>query len=331
MAFFGGSTRAYTSTIGHKTGVFQPVTGQAVVVQTTAADDDHAAVMYRASQKKDNPGSRFPVPEKEIVSRVESHTICFKKKGKKPRNARGAACDLPVFSALNGMSKREILDTIESVGVVQTPVNPNDKTKPIGFRTNATRIGGTVSTINTGNEPIEANVPVYWDVPHRDKVREDKMNEVTESECGQIKGHPQGIIYAATRAYKAEKLSDSLVEATIRHFETNNNDITDNYLTANREVKKQAVYGVSNNAGNIALDPARCAAAIGKLTTPVGVQNLKRRFAAAIESRNRIIGWSLNCEFYVFFVTCSRLIHAPLTETHADAAPGEQLDLILKK
>ncbi len=311
MAFFGSSTRAYTSTIGHKTGVFQPVTGQAVVVQTTAADDDHAAVMYRASQGKENAGSRFPVPEKDIVSRVESHTICFKKKGRKPRNARGAACDLPVFSALNGMSKREILDTIQSVGIVQTPVNPNDKTKPVGFRTNATRIGGTVSTINTGNEPIEANVPVYWDVPHRDKVREDKMNEVTESECGQIKGHPQGIIYAATRAYKAEKLSDSLVEATIRHLETDNNDLTDNYLTAGREVQKQAVYGASNNVGaDIASVDARCAGAIAKLTTAEGLQNLKRRFAAAIESRNRIIGWSLNCEwmFSFLFVTCLRLV-----------------------
>ena len=134
MAFYGQSsnfTRAYTSTIGQKTGVFQPVTGQAVVVQTTAADDDHAATMFRKSQRSDSrKGTRFPMPEKDIVSRVESHTICFKKKGKKPRNARGAACDLPVFSALNGMSRREILETIESVGIVQTPVNPS-KTKSL--------------------------------------------------------------------------------------------------------------------------------------------------------------------------------------------------------
>ena len=129
MSFFGASTshsRAYTTTIGQKTGVFQPVTGQAVVVQTTAADDDHAATMFRKSQKNDSKkGTRFPVPEKDIVSRVESHTICFKKKGRKPRNARGAACDLPVFSALNGMSRQEILETIEAVGIVQTPVNPS--------------------------------------------------------------------------------------------------------------------------------------------------------------------------------------------------------------
>lgn len=309
MAFYGSSSRAYTTSIGHKTGVFQPVTGQAVVVQTTAADDDHAQDMFRRSQHKDKyPGRRFPVPEKEIVSRVESHTICFKKKGKKNRNARGAACDLPVFSALNGMSRKEILETIESVGIVQTPVNPNDKTKPVGFRTNATRIGGTVSTINTGSDPIEANVPVYWDLPHRDKVKDDMMNEATESECGQIKGHPQGIIYAATRAYKSEDLGDKLVEATMRFFETNDKDVTQRFIDTDRESKFSNQYGPATNAGDIISNGGRSQDAMKKLTRSKDIMDLKRRFMAAIEARNRIIGWSLNY-----------------------AAPGEQLDLILKK
>lgn len=315
MAFYGTSTshsRAYTSTIGQKTGVFQPVTGQAVVVQTTAADDDHAADMFRKSQKNNGrKGTRFPMPEKDIVSRVESHTICFKKKGKKPRNARGAACDLPVFSALNGMNRREILETIEAVGIVQTPVNPNDKTKPVGFRTNATRIGGTVSTINTGSEPIEANVPVYWDVPHREKVRTDKMDECDVSECGQIKGHPQGIIYAATRPYKSEKLADALVEATLRHIECDANDVTEKYMDESREAAKVGKYGASGTPGNYIGDAANAVDLQNKFAganASAQLTLLKRRFQAAIESRNRIIGWSLNY-----------------------AAPGEQLDLILKK
>ena len=164
-----------------------------------------------------------------------------------------------------------------------------------------------MSTINTGSEPIEANVPVYWDVPHREKVRTDKMDECDASECGPIKGHPQGIIYAATRAYKSEKLSDALVEATLRHIETNDTDNTKEYLDQDRQSSKIGKYGAAlNNGAN--LPDADIANKFRGPNKAKQLANLKRRFQAAIESRNRIIGWSLNY-----------------------AAPGEQLDLILKK
>ncbi len=179
----------------------------------------------------------------------------------------------------------------------------DDKTKPVGFRTNATRIGGTVSTINTGSDPIEANVPVYWDVPHRNKVREDKMDECDVSECGQLKGHPQGIIYAATRPYKAENMADALVEATLRHIETDEFDTTEYYFDNSRKDRVEAKYGPANNAGVIPQKTVK-----DRFDGPDKLMQLKRRFTATIESRNRIIGWSLNY-----------------------AAPGEQLDLILKK
>lgn len=164
-----------------------------------------------------------------------------------------------------------------------------------------------MSTINTGSEPIEANVPVYWDVPHREKVRTDKMDECDVSECGQIKGHPQGIIYAATRAYKSEKLADALVEATLRHIETNETDNTVEYLDPEREARKSGKYGAAITRGG-ALPEGNIANKFRGANKAKQLANLKRRFQAAIESRNRIIGWSLNY-----------------------AAPGEQLDLILKK
>ena len=164
-----------------------------------------------------------------------------------------------------------------------------------------------MSTINTGSDPIEANVPVYWDLPHRDKVKDDMMNEATESECGQIKGHPQGIIYAATRAYKSEDLGDKLVEATMRFFETNDKDITVSYLNNDRLQKFSNQYGPPTEA-NLSGSANLCQNAMQRLENAKGLMQLKRRFMSAIEARNRIIGWSLNY-----------------------AAPGEQLDLILKK
>lgn len=76
----------------------------------------------------------------------------------------------------------------------------NDKTKPTGFHTNATRIGGTVSLINTGGADIFANNPVYWDAPKKDGG----------TECGPIKGHPDGIIYPAIRQLTMEDEVDAI-------------------------------------------------------------------------------------------------------------------------
>ena len=133
------------------------------------------------------------------------------------------------------------------------------------------------------------------------------MDECDTSECGQIKGHPAGIVYAATRAYKSEKLADALVEATLRHIETNDTDNTVNYLDADREARKSGKYGPALTSGVILPEP-NIANKFRGANKAKELANLKRRFQAAIESRNRIIGWSLNY-----------------------AAPGEQLDLILKK
>lgn len=55
------------------------------------------------------------------------------------------------------------------------------------------RIGGTVSLINTGDKDIYANMPVYWDVPN------GNATDQKHSACGQIKGHPEGIIYPSTK------------------------------------------------------------------------------------------------------------------------------------
>lgn len=59
-----------------------------------------------------------------------------------------------------------------------------------------------MSLINTGPDTIPANVPVYWDAPPED---------VKESECGSIRGHPEGAVYPSTRA-----LTTSTEEAIIR-------------------------------------------------------------------------------------------------------------------
>ena len=187
----------------------------------------------KTEQKKD----RYPLRgnDKDLISRVESHCIALKKKRSRERYFKGSGCNLKIFTGLNGMSRDEILKDLEHVGVVQTPINPNDKvssvfcvffsffffllhtlinfnlqTKPAGFRTNATRIGGTVSLINTGGKDIYANMPVYWDCPGDSDTEEQK---ITTSECGEIKGHPEGIIYPATRMLDDEDDIDALVKA----------------------------------------------------------------------------------------------------------------------
>ncbi len=304
-----------SSTFNKKAGVFQPVTGQAIVVQTTAADDEWAEMAYKLDNDGTKNKERLKVPEKELVSRVESHTIAFKKKHSRRRNRRGAACDLPVFSALNGMTKKEILTEIEAVGIVQTPVNPNDKTKPAGFRTNATRIGGTVSLINTGDKPIPANVPVVWDVPFP-TVEDGKYREtVTESECGGIKGHPEGIIYPATRAYTETDIGERLLETVQRHLEcVTTPDSTMKFLSEARknDNDKTKIYeDVPPSAGGAFYNTNEefsGAQFQRKMRDPDGLQELKKRLEGVLLERQRIIGWSLNY-----------------------STPGEQLDLILKK
>ena len=61
-----------------------------------------------------------------------------------------------------------------------------------------------MSLINTGNEDIYANMPVYWDVPDGD------AKDQKHSACGQIKGHPEGIIYPSTKMLDADSELEEL-------------------------------------------------------------------------------------------------------------------------
>ena len=70
------------------------------------------------------------------------------------------------------------------------------------------RIGGTVSLINTGAKDIFPNNPIYWDVP---EVDGQAPANTENSECGPIKGHPENIIYPATRMLDLTSELDELV------------------------------------------------------------------------------------------------------------------------
>ena len=197
----------FKSRVGLKTGVFSPVTGQAVVVQSTCADDTHADEVYRLYESSSN--GRYKLPKKDLPRRVESHLLALKKK-RRTRYIKGSGADLKIFTMLNGMKKDEILGTLSHVGVVQTPINPSDGTKPQGFRTNATRIGGTASMINTGKEAIPPNSCIYWDVPDLDKANENKLD------YQKIKGHPEGAIYPEIKVYKIEDEAREIVRENIK-------------------------------------------------------------------------------------------------------------------
>ena len=97
---------------------------------------------------------------------------------------------------LNGIRTDDVQNW-EHVGVVQTPINPDDKTKPQGFRTNATRIGGTVSMINTGEDAIPPNACIYWDFPD---TKDGDLKIVGQD----IRGQPEGAIYPVIKVYDIE-------------------------------------------------------------------------------------------------------------------------------
>lgn len=98
----------------------------------------------------------------KIGQRVESHLLALRKIDKggiKKRRHRGrvSGASLKIFTFLNGRPRKDFDDLYEHVGVVQTSINPNDRTKPEGFRTCATRIGGTVSMVHTGPDFISVS------------------------------------------------------------------------------------------------------------------------------------------------------------------------------
>jgi len=111
-----------------KPGVFQPVTGQAVVVVTTAVDQGHiASLKGRQSEMESHTkkhGATHYKMKDDVVGRVESHLVALKKKNNKQRYFKGTGADLKIFTAINGLSSKALLEEYEHVGVVQTPINP---------------------------------------------------------------------------------------------------------------------------------------------------------------------------------------------------------------
>ena len=114
----------FRADLNKKPGVFQPVTGQAVVVITTCVDDTHAAQVERDAKSDRDKTDYYPLRsgDKDLVSRVESHCIALKKKNNRSRYFKGSGCDLKIITALNGLKKDDILKHFEHVGVVQTPM-----------------------------------------------------------------------------------------------------------------------------------------------------------------------------------------------------------------
>jgi len=126
-----GRNMMFRPNLTRKPGVFQPVTGQAVVVVTTAVDQGHIASLKgrQGEMKKhvDDDGTdtvKHYKMKDDVVGRVESHLVALKKKNNKQRYFKGTGADLKIFTAVNGLSSKALLEEYEHVGVVQTPINP---------------------------------------------------------------------------------------------------------------------------------------------------------------------------------------------------------------
>ncbi len=77
--------------------------------------------MMHRSRNGDLEDEHFPLRgnDKDLVSRVESHCIALKKKKNRERYFKGSGCSLKIFTALNGLSAKEVIETLEHVGIVQ--------------------------------------------------------------------------------------------------------------------------------------------------------------------------------------------------------------------
>lgn len=113
----------FRPSITQKPGIFQPVTGQAVVVVTTAVDQAHADEMKRSMTSKGGKKVYNNTAHVDVVRRVESHLVALKKKGRNRRQFRGTGADLKIFTAINGLNRDELIENYEHVGVVQTPIS----------------------------------------------------------------------------------------------------------------------------------------------------------------------------------------------------------------
>ena len=106
-----------------KPGVYSPVTGQAVVVQTTCVDDDHVDIVKR--KYKEDSTDRYPLHKMDMPRRVESHLLAIRKKKGRSKYIKGSGTDLKIITMINGCEMgRDKAQDWEAVGIVQTPVNP---------------------------------------------------------------------------------------------------------------------------------------------------------------------------------------------------------------
>ena len=87
--------------------------------------------LFRAMTRKLCPESKATVLVSFLILCFESRVsfnsffiIALKKKNSKSRYFKGSGCSLKIFTALNGMTKGEILENCEHVGIVQTAINP---------------------------------------------------------------------------------------------------------------------------------------------------------------------------------------------------------------
>ena len=70
----------------------------------------------------------FPLPKSDLPRRVESHLYAIRKKGRN-KYRKGSGTDLKIVTMINGIKEGDVKNW-QGVGVVQTAINPDDKTKP---------------------------------------------------------------------------------------------------------------------------------------------------------------------------------------------------------
>lgn len=88
-------------------------------------------------QTRDKTGIMGSKQSAKNLHRVDSHLLALRQKRtakvSKKRTSKGSGCQLKIITYLNGLTKEEVEKNFECVGVVQTPINPGDNTKPVSW------------------------------------------------------------------------------------------------------------------------------------------------------------------------------------------------------
>lgn len=259
-------------------GISGTIASQNVITQ--GANVDTGEIRRRVAKRDAGITSKIPFtgsPDIPTMCSIVDHRMAFYIRDK-TRHGTATGLDMSVFVTLNYMDPAKtagfpiehkrlaVQRDIAFAGIVQTPWEPTKEaldtilgrrstfvaTDSIFYTTLV--IGGTMTTLNTGTETIQAGCEVMWSVPSVEGGKSRARNEVT------IAGQTDSAILAVTEKYDAGLSDEDLIKKygfdSVADFKQKLVDKKCNYMPSN--VQKSFDSHTSKDIGlYAALDAVR--------------------------------------------------------------------------